>query len=94
MNDLKETFDKSLDPFDVKVGFESPVQQIEVHDVLGRFDETRVQKRFVKGTVETIGREMLGGRNLLNQAHGLDAGVEVGRVSDLENGVDLFSEPA
>ena len=93
MDDLKETFDKSLNPLDVEVGFESPVQQVEVHDVLGRFDKTRVQKRFVKGTVETIGREMLGGRNLLNKAHGLNAGVEVGRVGDLENGVDLFSEP-
>ena len=93
MNDLEKAFDKGLNPFDVEIGFESPVQQVEVHDVLGRFDETRVQKRFVEGTVKTIGREMLGGGNLLNQTHCLDTGVEVGRVSNLENRVDLLSEP-
>lgn len=41
-------------------------------------NKTRVQKRFVKCAVETIGREMLCGGDLLNETHGLNAGVEVG----------------
>ena len=53
-----------------------------------------VQERFVESAVETIGRVMFRGGDLLNKCHSLDARVEVGGVSDLEDGIQLYFESA
>ena len=55
-------------------------------------DKSWVKQRLVECAVETVCRVVLRSGYLLNEHHGLDAGVEVGRVSDLENGVQLFLE--
>ena len=58
MNDLKETLDEGLNPFDVEIGFEGPIQEIQIHDMFRRVNQTRVQKRFVKSAIETVSGEV------------------------------------
>ncbi len=90
IENLNHALDESLDPTDIVVILERSEEQIQVQRLLRRGDQPRVQERLVQGPVEPINSQMLRRGELLDQDQRLHTRVEVGRMCDPEQGVQVL----
>jgi hypothetical protein len=89
---LDDALDKRLDPPHVEVALQRLVQLVLLICLFGLGRQARVQKRLVESTVEPVRGDLVRLGELLDQHEGLDARVEVGRVRDAEEGVEMFGK--
>lgn len=88
--DLKHSLGERLYTSGVDIVLESAEKEVQVESLFRRGDQVRVQEGFVECAVETVVGQASGGGQMLDEKKGLDAGIEVGRVGNLEQSIKML----